>query len=197
MRQVSAIAALMVLGVCGTLQSQDRGWGIAPEIGFSHFSGSSADDTSLSFRPSPSTSVGVRLDASLHGFVIAVAVLYEETGLMENGPSLAITAHNTVKLLAIHPEVSLRLLGLGTAQLRLHGGVAINRWSIVDEKARTRLGGLGGLSVEAPIGARTTLQVRWEGSLSRSIFDEGDLPAEFKPRSTFHSRLGLGFRLGL
>ena len=191
------MAAIMVLGVCGTLRSQDREWGIAPEIGFSHFSGSSADDTSLSFRPSPSTSVGLRLDASVHGLVIAVGVLYEETGLMENGPSLAITAHNTIKLLAVHPEVSLRLLRLGAANLRLHVGIAINRWSLVDEKARSRLGGLGGFSVEAPIGARTTLQVRWEGSLSRSIFDEGDLPAGFKPRSTFHSRLGLGIRLGL
>lgn len=181
------------------LAAQAPGWGVAGEIGFSRFSGTSTSDSSgdTSFRPSPSTSLALRLDRNASRIGVAVTILYEKTGVMEAGDQVAVTVHDIVKLYAVRPELGFLLLRLGAGTLWAHGGISVERWRLAGEDPRYRFAGLGGLSINAPLGDVFSTEIRWEGSLSRSVLTRHDLPTGFSTRNTFHSRVGLGIRLGL
>ena len=199
MRVLIGIALLAAVN-SASAYAQERNWGLTPEIGFSHFSGTARDETStphVSASPSASMSVGVRVDRAFGQVRVALTLLYEETGLVEGNTDITVTANNVLKLSAVHPEISLPLLRLGNAAIRAHAGVAIDRWGPADEKARTRFGLLAGLGLESPLSRRVSLAIRWEGTAGKSMMVEGDLPAGFELRDTFHSRLALGLRLGL
>jgi opacity protein-like surface antigen len=200
MRTVLIGIALLAGAASVSAYAQERKWDLTPEIGFSHFSGTARDETTtphVSASPSPSMSVGVRVDRAFGQVRVAMTLLYEETGLVEGSSDVTVTANNVLKLFAIHPEMSLPLFRVGNAAIRAHAGVAIDRWGPADEKARTRFGLLAGLGLESPLSRRVSLAIRWEGTSGKSMLIEDDLPAGFELRNTFHSRLGLGIRLGL
>ncbi|HEV8123407.1 MAG TPA: hypothetical protein VGP80_04140 [Gemmatimonadales bacterium] len=200
MRTALTVIVLLAGAAPASGYAQERQWGLTPEIGFSHFSGTASDETTdqhVSASPSPSMSVGARLDRAFGRVRVALTLLYEETGLVEGNSDVTVTANNVLKLSAIHPEMSLQLFRLGNAAIRAHAGVAIDRWGPADEKARTRFGLLAGLDFESPVSHRVTLAIRWEGTSGKSMLIEDDLPAGFELHNTFHSRLALGLRLGL
>jgi hypothetical protein len=181
------------------LQAQASRWGLTPEVGLSRFGGSATRDSAghESFRPSSSTSIALRMDCTADGIRVAITLLYEKTGIMETGDEVAITLHDLVQLYSVRPELALRLLRLGPGGLWAHGGISLERWQLAGEDPRNRIGALAGLSVSAPLGGGFSMEVRWEGTLSRSVFTQQDLPSRFSLRNTVHSRLGLGLRLGL
>ncbi|MEP7326818.1 MAG: hypothetical protein ABI836_12775 [Gemmatimonadota bacterium] len=200
MRIVLTFAAILAAVVSHSASAQQRHWGITPEIGFSHFHGTARDETTnpeVSAGPSPSTSVGFRLDREIGRVRLGITLIYEETGLVEGNSDISVTANNVLKLLGLHPELSAAVLRLGRASVRAHAGAAIDKWSPADEPSRTRFGLLAGLTLESPLSSGANLSIRWEGTSSRSILAEDDLPAGFELHNTFHSRLGLGIRLGL
>lgn len=192
-----ALLAVLTMGV-SSLSAQSYHWGLTPEIGFSHWSGTAGEDsTDQSLRPSPSTSIGLRLDRTGKRIGWAVAILYEKTGIMETDAHLAVTFHDIIKLYALRPEVSLRLAQLGPTSLNAHAGLSVERWEMPGKDPRYLPSGLAAVSLQAPLGDHFSIGVRWENTLSSSVFSEEDLPSGFSTRNTVHSRLGLGIRLGL
>ncbi len=200
MRIALTFAAILTALASHSAAAQHRGWGITPEIGFSHFRGTARDESTnpdVSAGPSASTSLGIRLDHAVGRVRLALTLLYEEAGLVEGNGEISVTANNVLKLFALHPELSAPLFQLGKASLRVHAGAAIDKWSPAEEDPRTRFGLLAGLSLETPLSGGASLSIRWEATSGRSVLAEEDLPAGFKLHNTFHSRLGLGIRLGL
>ena len=69
------------------------------------------------------------------------------------------------------------------------------RWS--GSVTRRRLGALGAVAYEWPVTKRFSGAVRFEGMLSKSWFDAGDLPPEYERQVTWRYGVGLGLRYRL
>lgn len=198
-RMKTRFTALAMLTTAVTnLSAQGSHWGLTPEIGFSRYHGSAREDsTDTTINPSAATSIGLRVDRTGNRIGWAVAILYEKTGVVETDAHLAVTIHDIITLYALRPEFSARLAQLGPTSLNAHAGLSIERWEMPGKAPKYLPSGLGGVSIQAPLGDLFSLEVRWEATLSTSVFSAEDLPGGFHSQHTLHSRLGLGIRLGL
>ncbi|MEO8294547.1 MAG: hypothetical protein ABI613_03450 [Gemmatimonadota bacterium] len=194
-------AALLVLAISFSSQpllAQDS-WGITPEIGSARFSGNarSISDETLSGHPDGASTWGIRFDRSSRRLRLSVGVLYASTGVVFEDDQVIAGIKNALTLLEVTPELSATIFHVGGGQLRLHGGMAIDRWSPDGDNRRTALGGLGALSLEAPLTPRLNLAVRWEAVITGSVFDENDLPSTFERAQGVRQRFGIGARVGI
>lgn len=199
MRPVLLLMAL-VSGTSQMLAAQAGRWGLTAEIGLSWFQGSARRDSAGStddLHPSPSRSVGLRVDRRGGRVGIALTALYEQTGLVDAADKVSITLNDVAKLFSLRPEIWGRVLTLRALTVEAHGGLSLDYWQFAGMENRIKPGAMGGLTVVAPIGGAFDLRVRWEGSLSGSLINPGELPPSFELRRSFHSRLGFGVRMGL
>ncbi len=194
-------AALLVLALSLSSQSllAQVSWGITPEVGSARFSGNarSISDDALSGHPAGASTWGIRFDRSGRRLRLSVGVLYASTGVVFEDDQVIAGIKNALTLLEVTPELSAAIFHVGGGQLRLHGGMAIDRWSPDGDTRRTALGGLGALSLEAPLSPRLSVAVRWEAVITGSVFDENDLPSDFERAQGVRQRFGIGARIGI
>jgi hypothetical protein len=199
MRPVLIVLAL-VSGMSRMLAAQSGRWGLTAEIGLSWFQGSARRDSAGiadDLHPSPSRSVALRVDRRGRRVGLALTALYEQTGLQDAADEVSITINDVAKLYSIRPELWGRVLTLKAVTVEAHGGVSLDYWQFAGMPNRIKAGAIGGLTLVAPIGGAFALRVRWEGSVSGSVINAGELAPSFELRRSFHSRLGFGIRLGL
>lgn len=194
------IALALVSGRSETLSAQTGKWGLTAEMGLSWFSGSARRDSAGAvddLHPSPSRSVSLRVDRRGGRLGIALTALYEKTGLVDATDEVSITVNDVSKLYSLRPEIWGRILTLKALALEAHGGLSLDYWQFAGMENRVKAGAMGGLTLVAPIAGAFGLRLRWEGSLSGSLINPGELPPSFERRRSFHSRLGFGIRLEL
>jgi hypothetical protein len=199
------VRARIILLLCIALDNtrapaQDTGWGLAGEIGSAGFGGHSraaGNAPESSGHPSRSTTWGFRLDRTGRTLRLSLGLLMGSAGVEFENDDLSVESKGLLSLLGVSPELSLLVLRSGSAAVRLHAGAVIDHWSPEGDESRTRMGGLGGTSVEFRLARRFHGQIRWEVALTGSVFDSDDLPPEFEPKTGVRQRWALGLRYGL
>lgn len=200
MRIVPLALLSTLLGFWVTPLHAQAEWGLGVEYGFAQFSGHAKSvgiTPEASGHPAAMHTGGIRVDRSGKKIRFSLALQIAKTGVEFENEDAAAQAKDVLDLLEISPEVSLVIFQPREAAVRLHAGVVIDRWSPEGDDARTSIGGLGALSVELPFSSRVGVQVRWEGALSESVFDEDDLPPEFEKESGLRQRWVVGVRYRL
>lgn len=195
---LALVFALLGLGNAPLLAQQE--WGLSLEFGKASFSGharSAATTPETSGHPSGANTWGFQLDRTGRTIRFSVGVLLASTGVELENEEVAAEARNLLDLLEFSPQVSILVLRPRESSVRLHAGLVVDRWSPEGDDARTTVGGLGAVSLEVPMSARIGVQVRWEGTLTGSVFDEDDLPAEFERKSGIRLRWVLAGRYRL
>ena len=75
-------------------------------------------------------------------------------------------------------------------------GPSLHLWKSGDE-SRSRAGAVAAATYEWPVSNRVAGAIRFEGTVSKSWFDPGDLPPEYERRATWRYGVGLGLRYRL
>ncbi|MEO8199840.1 MAG: hypothetical protein ABI679_04890 [Gemmatimonadota bacterium] len=196
--RMRVLAGLVLIVLPRPLLGQGH-WGITGEVGAAQFSGHAHSVSGLETtgHPAAASTWGIRLDHGTGRARLSVGLLYSTTGVEFESDDLVAGVKNLLTLLEISPELSWQALHAGACSVRFHGGMVIDRWSPDGDPARTALGGLAALSLEAPLSHRANIAVRWEATLTQSVFDDNDLPADFERKQGFRRRLGIGIRFSL
>jgi len=196
MRAFAVIALLVALPI-GRAQGQ---WWIGVETGTARYRGSAHDTSSGAgprLRPGDATTFAIRLDRRLGPLGLALRASLATPGVSAVGASIAVTDRTTGHLIEVATLVAVQVGGIGpSGVVRAELGPALHLWKLDDDK-RVRLGALGALAYEWPVAGRFSGAIRVEGAMSRSWFEEGDLPPEYELRSTWRYGVTLGLRYRL
>jgi hypothetical protein len=100
-------------------------------------------------------------------------------------------------LIEVATLVAVRVRGIGpSGAIRAETGPALHLWKVGDD-FRSRIGALGAVAYEWPVAGRFSGAIRLEGTVSKSWFEEGDLPPEYDLRLTWRYGMTLGLRYRL
>jgi hypothetical protein len=197
MRRLVVVATLLALPL-DTVRGQ---WTIGFEVGAARFGGSAHDTSNGSgpprWRPGDVPTIGLRLERSLGRFGVALKGSYGKPGLSAIGQGLIVTDKSSGQLVEVATIVAVRVGGIGpSGAVRAEVGPALHLWKFGDDM-HSGVGALGALAYEWPVAGRFSGAVRLEGTLSKSWFEEGDLPPEYDLRLTWCYGVTLGLRYRL
>jgi hypothetical protein len=197
MRRLVVVAALLVLPVDAAMSQ----WIIGLDAGVGRFGGS-AHDTSSSggppqWRPGDVPTIGLRLERGMGRVAVGLRGSYGKPGLTATGEDLIVTDKSAGQLIELATLVAVRVGGIGpSGVVRAELGPALHLWKFGDDM-RSRVSALGALAYEWPMAGRFSGAIRLEGAMSRSWFEEGDLPPEYELRATWRYGVTLGVRYRL
>ncbi len=196
-----ATALLVLLAVTTSPAPALAQWDIGFEIGTTHYRGSSHDTTGSggppTFRPSNATTIGLRVDRAIGRARLGLQASFASVGLTATGPGLTLTDNSTGQLLEGQLLMNFQVVGIGSSgAIRAELGPSLHLWKSGDQN-RTRVGALGAATYEWPVAPRFSGTIRLEGMISRSWFDNGDLPSEYERQATRRYGVGLGLRYRL
>jgi len=195
-RLIVVVALIAALG-----NSANGQWFVGVEVGAARFGGSAHDTSNGSgpprFRPGDVPTIGLRLERGLGRFGVALKASYGKPGLSALGQGLIVTDKSSGQLIELATLVAVRVGGIGpSGAVRAEIGPALHLWKFGDDM-HSRVSALGALAYEWPVGGRFSGAIRLEGMLSRSWFEEGDLPPEYDLRLTWRYGVTLGLRYRL
>jgi hypothetical protein len=182
---------------CSPLRGQ---WKLGVEVGSDRFWGGSRETTGegKSFRPYRPTTFGVGLERQSGRLALGLRLQYAEASLALEGEGAAVAVEGVFTTVSISSEITYRLAFLGSDnQLRLHAGPLLELWDIIDEKARTRLGVQGALSLDVPLGGRFGGSVVAGAAVVPSPFERDELDPSYELRALWRRRFGVGLKYRL
>jgi len=192
-----AVAALLLTLPAGTVRSQ---WWVGVEVGSPHYRGSSRDTSTGGgprLRPGDGTTVAFRVDRRFGRVGVAVRASFGKPGIVGDQGPVAVMDKSTGQVVEVATLVAVRVGGIGpSGAVRAEVGPALHLWNI-DDDVRSRVSALGALAYEWPLAGRCSGAIRLEGTLSRSWFEEGELPPEYDLRLTWRYGVTLGLRYRL
>jgi len=113
------------------------------------------------------------------------------------GPGLVLIDNSTGQLLEGQLLANFQVVGIGSSgAIRAEVGPSLHLWKSGDE-LRSRAGAVAAAAYEWPVTNRFAGAIRLEGTMSKSWFDAGDLPPEYKRQATLRYGVGLGLRYQL
>jgi hypothetical protein len=174
-RRVAILLAAATIVWCSPLSGQ---WRVGAEVGAARFWGGSldTDGNQTSFRPYRPTTLGLGVERQSGRYAAGLQVRYAEASLALEGPERLIAAEGVFTIVSISPELAVRIATLGSGnQLRLHAGPLFERWEIVDQDARTRVGAQGSISLDVPLGGRFDGVALAGVAVTPSPYEEGEL----------------------
>jgi len=174
-RRVAIVLAAATIVWCSPLFGQ---WRVGAEVGAARFWGASldTDGNQTSFRPYRPTTFGIGLERQTGRYAVGLQVHYAKASLALEGPERVISAEGAFTILSISPELAVRIATLGSGnQFRVHVGPLFERWEIVDQDARARVGAQGTVSLDVPLGGRFDGVVLAGVAVTPSPFEEGEL----------------------
>jgi hypothetical protein len=192
-----AIAVIVVTLPVARAQGQ---WRIGLEIATARYGGSAHDTSSgggpPTFRPGDATMVGVRVERVSRRMGAAVRASIGTPGIAGSGTSLTISDKSAGQLIEVATLVAVRVGGIGpSGAVRAELGPALHLWNV--DEIRTRISALGAVAYEWPVVGRFSGAIRLEGAVSKSWFEQGDLPPEYDLRLTWRYGVTLGLRYRL
>ena len=176
-------------------------WGVGLEISTTHYRGSShaATDSGgpTTLRPANATTLGLRVERSIGRARLGLQASYARVGLTAAAPNLTLTDNSVGRLFEGQLLLNFRVVGIGSSgAVKLELGPSLHLWKAEDE-VRSRAGAVAAAAYEWPVANRFSGAIRLEGILSKSWFDEGDLPSELERQATWRYGVGLGLRYRL
>jgi|SRR5438477_31368 len=176
-------------------------WNVGLEINATHYRGSSraANDSSgpTRVRPADATTFGVRVDRAIRRARLGLQVSYATVGLTASAPDLTLTDNSSGEVFEGQLLLNFQVVGIGSSgAVRMELGPSLHLWKAESEN-RSRAGAVAAAEYEWPIANRFSGAIRFEGVLSKSWFDPGDLPSELERRVTWRYGVGLGLRYRL
>jgi hypothetical protein len=196
MRSLVVVALLVAL----PMEAARSQWTVGLEVGTARFGGSARDTVNGSgppqWRPGDVTTIGLRVARDLARIGVGLRVSYGKPGLTATGPGLTITDKTSGESIELATVVAVRVGGIGpSGAVRAELGPALHLWKFGE--MRTRLSALGAVAYEWPVAGQFSGAIRLEGTVSRSWFEEGDLPPEYDLRLTYRYGVTLGLRYRL
>lgn len=194
-----ALAAAVTFGVApGTLHGQ---WGVAFDVHRMGFGDTSLDTstggTEGSFHPGGAPAVTIRVDRRMGRMTIGLGLRYARSAVLIETPDLFVGLQDRFSMLEAAPEIRVRIAHTPAgANLHLYGGPVIGVWMFSDEGNRAVPGVVVGIAGEFPLFRKLALWVRAGAGLTRSVFQDGELPPEFERHSTRRTEVSLGLRYG-
>ena len=176
-------------------------WDVGLEINTTHYRGSSrvANDSSgpTTLRPANATTFGVRVDRAVGRARLSLHASYASVGLTAAAPDLTLTDNSSGEVVEGQLLLNFQVVGIGSSgAVRMEFGPSLHLWKGVDE-TRSRIGVVAASAYEWPVARRLSGAIRFEGMLSKSWFEPGDLPPELERRVTWRYGVGLGLRYRL
>jgi len=192
------VVALLVALPMEAARSQ---WTVGLEVGTARFGGSARDTANGSgppqWRPGDVTTIGLRVARDMGRIGVGLSASYGKPGLTATGPGLTITDKTSGESIELATVVAVRVGGIGpSGAVRAELGPALHLWKFGDD-LHSRIGALGALAYGWPVAGRFSGAIRVEGAVSRSWFEEGDLPPEYDLRLTWRYGVTLGVRYRL
>jgi hypothetical protein len=197
MRRLVVVAALVSLPALPVKAAQGQ-WTVGLELGAARFGGSAHDTSNGSgpprWRPGDVPTIGLRLERGLGRFRVVLKGSYGKPGLSALGQGLTVTDKSSGQLIEVATLVAVRVGGIGpSGAVRAEIGPALHLWKFGDDM-HSGVGALGALAYEWPVVGRFSGAIRLEGTLSKSWFEEGDLPPEYDLRMTWRYGMTVGLR---
>ena len=192
--------ALLVLVAVTTVPATAQ-WDIGFEISTTHYRGSSHDSAGSggpsTFRPANATTFGLRVDRAIGGARLGLQASYAGVGLTAAGPGLTLIDNSAGHLLEGQLLLNFQVAGIGSSgAIRAEVGPSLHLWKS-GEELRSRAGAVAAAVYEWPVTNRFSGAIRLEGMISKSWFDNGDLPPEYERQATRRFGVGLGLRYRL
>jgi hypothetical protein len=189
---------LTVLTILWSLPYPCHGqWHLGIELSTASYHGSSRDSSGVRGGPGSATAFGLRLERGFRRFSEALRISYANPGLAVASEGLTLSD----KTMGSHVETailtSFRVGGIGpSGAARVELGPALQLWDFGGEM-RARVGGIAAASYEWAIVGRWSGRVRLEGMLSRSWFNQNEVPPEIERHPTWRYGVGIGLRYRL
>src|SRR5262245_63647029 len=195
MRVVGFGFLLAMMGVARAAASQ---WRIGLELMNTYYSGSAVDTSGNPHaRPGNGLMPTLHLDTRIAGARVTLRMSYGKPGLSLTGQGVTITDRTSDKLFEWTGAVGFRVGGIGpSGAIVVDVGPTLHLWKATPE-TRTRVGGLVAGSYEWPVSERFSGAIRIESILSKSWFDETDLPPEYRRQANWRFGWGVGLRYRL
>ena len=195
---ILVILALLAALPAGTVLGQ---WHMGLEVGSTRYGGSARDTSSSTgpptFRPGAAPVIGLRVARMMGRLGAALRVSYAKPGLAADGNDLTVVDKSSGELIEVATLVAVRVGGIGpSGAIRAETGPALHLWKFGDD-LRSRAGALGAVAYEWPVAGRFSGAIRLEGTVSKSWFEEGDLPPKYDLRLTWRYGVTLGVRYRL
>jgi hypothetical protein len=197
---VRSILTTVLVAAAPTLAAAQSPWALGVEIGIERYWGASgplAGSDELAVRPYRPTHIAVRLDRSLGGVRAAFTVRYAQAAIGGEYEGGATIFSEGFVLLELAPEAAVPIARFGRgAALSGFAGPVVRFWAPADESTRTRVGGRGGLELDAPLTARVSAVTRAHVAIAGSPLEEVDVPAGYEVRSMPSAGVAIGVRVG-
>jgi len=197
MKTLVVVASLVALPMDAAVAQ----WAVGVELGAARFGGSARDTANTGapaqWRPGDVSTISLRLERALGRFGVALKGSYGKPGLSAIGQGLIVTDKSSGQLVEVATVVAVRVGGIGpSGAVRAEIGPALHLWKFGDDM-HSGVGALGALAYEWPVAGRFSGAIRLEGMLSKSWFEEGDLPPEYELRMTWRYGVAVGLRYRL
>jgi len=196
----AGVMVVMIALSGGLFRSTSAQWGISLDVQRSAYGGT-AKDTSAgpggSLRPARSRALTLRLERRWGRVAAGLGVRLARADVVLDATGVFAGLSHEFESVEFLPEVSLQIVHTRRgAALDLYGGPIIGRWTFEQFGGRAVPGGTAGLRGNFPILDRLALSLRIGGSLLRSVFREGEVPAEMAIRPMRRSEIAVGLRYG-
>jgi len=176
-------------------------WRVGLDAGVSRSRGSARDTSSSTgaptFHPGDAPTIGLRVERVVGRFGAALRASFAKPGLAADGMDLIVVDKSSGELIEVATLVAVRVGGIGpSGVVRAELGPALHLWKFGDD-IHSRLSALGAVAYEWPVARRFSGAIRMEGMISRSWFEQGDLPPEYELRLTWRYGVTVGLRYRL
>jgi len=173
-------------------------WRIGLELMNTYYRGSAVDTSGNPHaRPGNAAMPTLHLDTRVQSVRVALRMSYGKPGLSLTGQGVTITDRSSDELFEWTGTAGFRVAGVGpSGAIVVDLGPTLHVWKSTPE-TRTRVGGLVAGTYEWPVSNRFSGAVRFEGIMSKSWFDETDLPPEYRRQATWRYGWGVGLRYRL
>ena len=196
MRSVAFVSVLLIAGISSSPAAGQ--WRLGLELMNSYYRGSAVDTSgNPHVRPGNALMPTLHLDTRINSVRVALRMSYGNPGLSLTGQGVTITDRSSDELFEATGTVGFHVGGIGpSGAVVVDVGPSLHVWKATPE-TRTRVGGLVAGTYEWPVTERFTGAIRIEGIVSKSWFDETDLPPEYRRQATWRYGWGLGLRYRL
>jgi hypothetical protein len=174
-------------------------WLIGLEVGSERYWGGSVENTpdQRSFRPYRPTTFGVALERRGRSVGGALRLHYADASMALEGDDAVVAVKDVFSVIGAAVELSYRVATLGQNEVLLHAGPLVERWSLIDEESRVRVGAQGAVSLNIPLGSRVALALLANAAVVGSPFEEDELNFEYDLRPLWRRGLVAGLRYRL
>jgi len=195
----AAIVSLVAVMAARPIAAQ---WHLGLELTTTRYRGTSRNRTDSGptiLRPADATTISLHGDRTVKHVRIGLRASYANVGLVAGEGKLRLIDKSTGQLFEVSVLAGFQVVGIGggsSGAIRAELGPALHLWNL-DDELRKRVAALAAVAYEWPVAKRFTGTIRFEGTISRSWFEESDLPPDFERQVTWRYGVGLGLRYRL